>query len=105
MKYLYTLLLCTLFSGALQSQVKGVVYGSNKKEKNPIYGAKIKLLSANRGAISDEDGKFELILPKELPDTLVFSAMGFYPDTVVVTKKIDSFLLKLYFILTSFYQR
>lgn len=91
MKYLYTLLLCTLFSGVLQSQVKGVVYGSNKKEKNPIYGAKIKLLSANRGAISDEDGKFELILPKELPDTLVFSAMGFYPDTVIVTKK-DRFI-------------
>ncbi len=84
-------ILCVFFFGTLNAQIKGVVYGSNNKEKEPLYGAKVKLLGANRGEVTGEDGKFELILPKELPDTIVFSAMGYYPDTIVVTKK-DRFI-------------
>ena len=91
MKYLYITLLCVFFSNTISAQVKGIVYGSDKKEKNPIYGAKIKLLKNNTGVITDEDGKFEIILPKDLPDTMVFSAMGYYSDTIVVTKK-DRFI-------------
>ena len=84
--------LCVLSFGVLNAQVKGVVYGSNKKDvKSGIYGAKVKLLKSNIGAITDEDGKFEIILPKDLPDTLVFTAMGYYPDTVIVNKK-DRFI-------------
>ena len=91
MKNIFIAMLCVLFSYALQAQVKGIVYGSNNKEKSPIYGAKIKLLNNNIGVITDEDGKFELILPKDLPDTMVLSAMGFYSDTIIVTKK-DRFI-------------
>lgn len=76
-----------LSMGAIHAQVKGIVYGSSNLSKSAIYGARVKLLNANRGVITDEDGKFEIILPKELPDTLVFSAMGFYSDTVIVDKK------------------
>lgn len=83
--------LCVMFFGTLNAQLKGVVYGSDKNTKDAIYGAKIKLLHANRGVISDEDGKFEIILPKKLPDTIVFTAMGYYPDTIVVDKK-DRFI-------------
>ena len=72
-------------------QVKGIVYGSNNESKSAIYGAKIRLLSSKIGVITDEDGKFEVILPKQLPDTMVFSAMGFYSDTIIVTKK-DRFI-------------
>jgi len=91
MKNIYLILLYVLFSNVVQAQVKGIVYGSDKKEKNPIYGAKVKLLNNKTGVITDEDGKFEIILPKNLPDTMVFSAMGYYPDTIVVTKK-DRFI-------------
>lgn len=91
MKYIILAAMCSLFFGALNAQVKGIVYGSDKKNKEPIYGAKVKLLHANTGAITGEDGKFELILPKELPDTMVFSAMGYYSDTIVVDKK-DRFI-------------
>lgn len=89
-KYLFTVLLL-LHVGAINAQVKGVVFGSNKTEKKALYGAKVKLLQAKTGAVSDEEGKFELILPKSLPDTLVFSAMGYYNDTIVVDKK-DRFI-------------
>jgi outer membrane cobalamin receptor len=74
-----------------QAQIKGVVFGYNNVIKSKIYGAKVKLLGVNRGVITTEDGAFEIILPKELPDTLVFSAMGFNSDSIVVTKK-DRFI-------------
>ena len=89
-KYISAFILLLLMS-ATHAQVKGIVYGSSNLSKSAIYGARVKLLNANRGVITDEDGKFELILPKELPDTLVFSAMGFYSDTVIVDKK-DRFI-------------
>ncbi len=91
MKNIYISLLCVLFSSILYGQVNGIVYAKNREGKEPIYGAKIRILEAKTGAITDEDGKFKLILPKKLPDTMVISAMGFYPDTIVVTKK-DRFI-------------
>jgi outer membrane receptor protein involved in Fe transport len=74
-----------------QAQIKGVVFGYNNDIKSKIYGAKVKLLGVNRGVFSTKDGAFEIILPKELPDTLVFSAMGFNSDSIVVSKK-DRFI-------------
>lgn len=76
---------------SVQAQLKGVVLGSNNTAKSKIYGAKVKLLGANRGVITSEEGTFEIVLPKDLPDTLVFSAMGFTSDTLLVTKK-DRFI-------------
>jgi outer membrane receptor for ferrienterochelin and colicins len=86
MKIVVTLVCLFLFS-TLQAQLKGVVLGSTEKEKTPLYGAKAILLKSGLRAISNEDGKFEIILPKDLPDTLVVSANGYYPDTVVLDKR------------------
>ncbi len=86
-KYITACLLCFCFFGKLQAQVKGVVYGSDKTNKETLYGAKVKLLRAGRGVVTTEEGTFELILPRELPDTMVITAMGYYPDTIVVDKK------------------
>ena len=46
------------------SQVTGLIQGQNGKQLKPLYGAKVKLLSSNEGVITDEDGQFELILPR-----------------------------------------
>ncbi|MDG1147543.1 MAG: TonB-dependent receptor [Crocinitomicaceae bacterium] len=91
MKTLISCLLALICMSSVQAQIKGVVFGSNNAIKSKIYGAKVKLLGANRGVITSEEGTFEIILPKELPDTLVFSARGFAPDSIVVTKK-DRFI-------------
>lgn len=91
MKNLILTACCVLFLGTVNAQVKGIIYGSDKKGKTPIYGAKVRLLHAKTGAVTDEDGKFEIVLPRELPDTMVFTAMGYYPDTIVVDKK-DRFI-------------
>ena len=78
-----------LFSLSATAQVKGIIYGSKGEtdKKETLYGAKVRLLNAKGGAITGEEGKFELILPKDLPDTLIFSARGYFSDTVIVTKK------------------
>lgn len=67
-------------------QVTGLIQGQNGEKLTPLYGAKIKLVSSNDGAITDNDGQFELILPRVLPDTLIISARGYFSDTIPVTK-------------------
>lgn len=73
------------------AQLKGTVLGSNGTTQEPIEGAKVYLLNAKAGDITCDAGNFELILPRTLPDTLVFSALGYISDTVVVTKE-DRFI-------------
>ncbi len=73
------------------SQVKGIVYGKTSNSKKAIFGARIHIINANLNVLTDEDGKFEIRLPKNLPDTMVFSARGYNPDTIVVTKN-DRFI-------------
>lgn len=67
-------------------QLHGLIQGEDENEKKPIYNAKIRMKNAKTGTLSKEDGTFELSLPKALPDTLIFSANGFYNDTMIVTK-------------------
>jgi len=84
--YLIILSFCCI-SNIVNAQIKGLIQGADGSQKKPIYGAKIKLLQAKTGTVSREDGTFELVLPKELPDTLVISAFGYNPDTLIVSKK------------------
>ncbi len=89
MKIFITILLAFGFLSGAKAQVNGIVYGAVEKGKRiPLYGAKIRLLKGDGRAISKEDGTFELILDKkQLPDTMIITAMGYNPDTVAVTKK------------------
>jgi outer membrane receptor protein involved in Fe transport len=91
MKIAIALVALFLFTG-INAQIKGVIYGHQQTTKEPLYGAKIKSLQTKTGVVSGEDGQFELTLSKLLPDTLVFTAMGYYNDTLIVTKK-DRFAL------------
>ena len=86
--FLFFFLLVYSFS---MTQVNGLVQGNNGKKTESLYGVKVKLLNSGKGTITDEEGVFNIILPKELPDTMVFFARGYISDTVVVTKD-DRFL-------------
>lgn len=80
-----------LISFGAMAQLKGTVLGSNGTTQEPIEGVKVYLLNAQTGDITCDAGNFELVLPRTLPDTLVFSALGYISDTVVVTKE-DRFI-------------
>lgn len=86
------------FVSPADAQVKGIVLGSDKDTQVPLFNVKVRLLQARTGAYTDEHGRFELVLPKALPDTMVFSAIGYLPDTVIVDKadRFISFKVVLY---------
>lgn len=71
----------------VSAQLNGVVYGSDTKKRDIIVGAKLYFKNAKTGVRTGEDGKFKVILPKNLPDTIVVSAIDFLNDTIVVDKK------------------
>jgi len=87
-----------LFSFVGNSQVRGVVYGSDTLQKSKVFGARITLLQGDIKLITDEEGKFEFNLPKNMPDTMVIKAMGFYPDTIILSKedRFSNFQIILY---------
>ena len=90
MKILISLLFLLGF-GTIWSQVNGLIQGNNGKKMEPLYGAKVKLLLAKKGVVTGEEGLFEMVLPKDLPDTMVISARGYISDTVVLFKNILTF--------------
>lgn len=69
------------------AQIQGIVFGMENGKRQPLEQARIQLKHARTGVATDEQGRFELILPKELPDTLIISAFGFHSDTVIVTRE------------------
>jgi outer membrane receptor for ferrienterochelin and colicins len=91
MKKILSIVLFILMGTSLSAQMKGIVFGSNNTNKTPLFGAKLKLLQSGQGTVTADDGTFELSLPKQLPDTLVISAMGYTADTLIVGKS-DRFI-------------
>ena len=86
LSFIGVVLSCSLFA-----QINGFVQGNNGKKTEALYGVKIKLLKSKKGVVTNEEGIFELVLPKSLPDTMVISARGYFSDTIIVDKK-DRFL-------------
>jgi outer membrane receptor for ferrienterochelin and colicins len=50
----------------------------------PLVGARVQWLGTDIGAISDEDGAFQLPLPPSFPAYIVTSFVGYYNDTLKV---------------------
>lgn len=69
-----------------QAQLQGIVFGIKNGGKTPLKQAKVILRKAQTQVYSEENGRFELVLPKDLPDVLVISAPGYESDSVIVTK-------------------
>lgn len=84
-------ILIVLFSvccwGSAFSQVQGLVFGLKEGKKAPIKQALVYLPSTKESVYTKEDGRFEIILPKELPTTLRFTAPGYLSDSIVLTKE------------------
>lgn len=82
-KLLGLFLLMTQFTSA---QLQGIVFGVQEGSRVPLAQAKIKLKHAQISTTTDDRGRFELILPKELPDTMYITASTYYSDSVIITK-------------------
>jgi len=69
-----------------QAQIRGVVQGADSLQTKPLKNVKITLLRAGTTVYSNEDGTFEILLGKQSPDTLLFTAKGYRSDLMVVTR-------------------
>jgi outer membrane receptor for ferrienterochelin and colicin len=70
----------TFFSAQMPAQIKGIIYDM---EGNPLQGASVRWLNTKSGALSDNNGKFQ-INQHEKATKLVFSFSGFNNDTIDV---------------------
>lgn len=75
------------------AQLHGEVKGSNNKESDHLPGAKLYFKNQEIGAITDEEGHFKFFKNPKFPDTMIVSAMGYYSDTILVTKADSKFEL------------
>lgn len=71
-QFIFYISLLPLLSDAQMSPVTGTVLDTKGK---PLYGASIQLNGSTQGTVSDENGKFKLILPAKA--TLVISNNGY----------------------------
>ena len=85
MKFFY-LLGSLLWAFHFQAQIRGVVQGVDSLQTKPLKNVKITLLRAGTSVYSNEAGTFEILLGKQSPDTLMFSAKGYRSDQMVVTR-------------------
>ncbi len=81
-KYFLLLIFFGFFSAAGAQTVKGTIKDKNSKEL--IVGANVYWQGASSGAFSDENGQFEIDLPRELPAMLIISFVGYNSDTLQV---------------------
>ena len=86
MKYYIFGLFLFWITSHTNAQIKGVVLRQDSTKTSPIENAKIRLSNAKQGVFSNKEGRFDIVLPKQLPDTLIISAMGYLSDSIVVTK-------------------
>ncbi len=86
MKFIISILLL-MASLSAKAQLQGIVFGQKDGKKTPIKGAKVVLKNSGDHALTEDNGRFELILPKSLPDTLVITAKGFRADSIAVTSQ------------------
>ena len=71
----------------LVAQLHGFVRGVSLSDTVPLNWAKVKVLRAKKATFTNSDGKFEIYLGKQFPDTLVILSTGYFPDTILLSEK------------------
>lgn len=95
MKFFLLLCFLVLSSHISFSQLKGIVYGTENSSKYVLPWVQIKALNAKQNTVSEEDGSFSIDLNNKYPDTLIFSFIGYYNDTLIVTKELSKLVLEV----------
>lgn len=81
------LLLVICAPSLLSAQVQGIVFGILNGQKVPLQRASVSLKNTTITVFTSEEGRFEFVLPKELPVMMVVQARGYESDSVLLTKE------------------
>lgn len=83
---LFTLLLCLMLSTTIYAQeitIKGKI--ADKETKEALIGANVQIKGTNFGAVTDLNGKFEIVADVKLPVVIEVSYLGFATQEIEVT--------------------
>lgn len=69
------------------NQIDGVVFALIDGEKKIIEGADVFFKNGKIGKTTCEEGAFRFDFLPKLPDTLIIRSLGYYTDTVAISKK------------------
>lgn len=86
MKFLKIVSIVVLLSSYGFSQIDGVVYGLVDDKKVELFGAELFFKNGRQGKTTCSEGMFLFEFLPRLPDTLIVRAMGYYNDTIPVSK-------------------
>lgn len=81
MKKSIIFLLLIVQSCLAQNSLQGTVSDTNKK---PLSSANLIFLNSGIGVTTGENGEFDILFPKQLPDTLLVSYIGFIPQKILI---------------------
>lgn len=92
----FTITLLFLFSlNYSHSQIEGIVYGFENNNRMVLPWVQIKSLNTKSIFTTAADGSFSIDLNNKYPDTLLFSFIGYYNDTIIVDKKFEKISLEI----------
>ena len=85
--YRLIILLLFLFHTSVKAQfISGKVLGKNEKgEQENIAMANVYWQGTTIGVVADIDGNFKIPIADSLPAKLIFSSVGFNPDTLLIS--------------------
>ena len=86
MNFLKIVSIVAFFSSYGLSQIDGVVYGLVDEKKVEIMGAEVFFKNGRQGKTTCDEGMFLFEFLPKLPDTLIVRAMGYYNDTIPISK-------------------
>ena len=76
-----------------QITISGVVV--DEKTNEELIGAAVILKGTSIGTVTDPEGKFEILVQKPLPFTLVVSYLGYIPQEYLVKSSKKKLIIKL----------
>ena len=96
MKYII-LFIWAIMSTVLYGQIEGHVYGKiGDDDREPLYMAEVFFKNKpSFGKTTCEEGRFLFEFLPKLPDTLIVRAMGYYADTIPISKQDKQLYLKI----------
>lgn len=83
-KILFAIIFGAVISAQAQEKLSGQVSSGSTDKKEAIPGANVYWLNASGGTVSDQQGKFEIAIPENLPAQLIVSFVGFQSDTLTI---------------------
>jgi outer membrane receptor for ferrienterochelin and colicins len=96
-KFILVLFFNATTLGLYSQSVSGIVYTQDDQTtKSPLPGVNVYWLKTTKGTLTDANGKFEIAKKGKEKEQLVFSFLGYKPDTITITQSVKNLEVTLH---------